>query len=245
LNRLVDLGNTVIVVEHNLDVIKTVDWVIDLGPEAGAGGGRVVAAGTPEEVADHADTSHTGRVLKPVLEAGPRAMREVYDPKKALAGREGDVELEAVGADAKLPWETDGKRWHTAERVTTRGQAVKWDGAILSWLDERIHQFGQFGPTDWSERTVVEIAAPTKSHGWVLHAIPGHPSYVRLVFRVAPNAFKNADLARKLNLPRLDEYPGLEQWGQEPRVEVAARRGPWHEVIINGFRLSELTTSVF
>src|SRR5213079_963066 len=50
LNRLVDLGNTVIVVEHNLDVIKTVDWVIDLGPEAGADGGRVVAEGTPEQV---------------------------------------------------------------------------------------------------------------------------------------------------------------------------------------------------
>src|SRR5205085_9458891 len=107
LNRLVDLGNTVIVVEHNLDVIKTVDWVIDLGPEAGAAGGRVVAAGTPEEVAAHADVSHTGRVLKPILEAGPRAQREVYDPKKALAERKGDIELEAGGADAKLPWETD------------------------------------------------------------------------------------------------------------------------------------------
>ena len=50
LNRLVDLGNTVVVIEHNLDVIKTADWIIDLGPEAGDGGGYVVAEGTPEEV---------------------------------------------------------------------------------------------------------------------------------------------------------------------------------------------------
>ena len=56
LHRLVDLGNTVIVVEHNLDVIKTADWVIDLGPEAGGGGGRVVAEGTPEDVVRQALT---------------------------------------------------------------------------------------------------------------------------------------------------------------------------------------------
>ncbi|MGH3727677.1 MAG: excinuclease ABC subunit UvrA [Micromonosporaceae bacterium] len=67
LSRLVDAGNTVITIEHNLDVIKTADWVIDLGPEGGHGGGTVVAAGTPEEVADVA-SSHTGRFLRRVLE---------------------------------------------------------------------------------------------------------------------------------------------------------------------------------
>jgi excinuclease ABC subunit A len=66
LNRLVDAGNTVIVIEHSLDVIKTADWVIDLGPEGGSGGGHIVAAGTPEEVA-RAAQSHTGRFLKSVL----------------------------------------------------------------------------------------------------------------------------------------------------------------------------------
>jgi excinuclease ABC subunit A len=63
---LVDKGNTVIVIEHNLDVVKTADWVIDLGPEGGSGGGTVVAQGTPEHVATVA-ASHTGRVLRPVL----------------------------------------------------------------------------------------------------------------------------------------------------------------------------------
>jgi excinuclease ABC subunit A len=66
LQGLVDKGNTVIVIEHNLDVIKNADWVIDLGPEGGSGGGLVVAEGTPEEVAENA-TSHTGRFLAPVL----------------------------------------------------------------------------------------------------------------------------------------------------------------------------------
>ena len=66
LGRLVDQGNTVVVIEHNLDVIKTADWIIDLGPEGGDKGGRIVAEGTPEQVAKTAG-SYTGEVLKPVL----------------------------------------------------------------------------------------------------------------------------------------------------------------------------------
>jgi excinuclease ABC subunit A len=66
LHRLRDHGNTVVVIEHNLDVIKTADWVIDLGPEGGDGGGRVIAEGTPEEVARD-KASHTGQYLKAVL----------------------------------------------------------------------------------------------------------------------------------------------------------------------------------
>ncbi len=66
LHLLVDRGNTVVVIEHNLDVVKTADHVIDLGPEGGTGGGSVVAAGTPEEVAE-VDASHTGRALRGVL----------------------------------------------------------------------------------------------------------------------------------------------------------------------------------
>jgi excinuclease ABC subunit A len=65
-HRLVDAGNSIIVIEHNLDVIKSADWVIDLGPDAGDEGGRIVAVGTPEEIAGHA-SSHTGRALREVL----------------------------------------------------------------------------------------------------------------------------------------------------------------------------------
>jgi excinuclease ABC subunit A len=67
LGRLVDGGNTVIVIEHNLDVIKTADWVIDLGPEGGSRGGDVIATGTPEEVA-LVDDSYTGQFLKKILD---------------------------------------------------------------------------------------------------------------------------------------------------------------------------------
>ncbi|MBG6079896.1 excinuclease ABC subunit UvrA [Rubrivivax gelatinosus] len=71
LHQLRDAGNTIVVIEHNLDVIKTADWLIDMGPEGGSGGGRVLVAGTPEDIAAHAG-SHTGRFLAPLLETARR-----------------------------------------------------------------------------------------------------------------------------------------------------------------------------
>ena len=66
LNRLVDAGNSMIIIEHNLDVIKCADYIIDLGPEGGAGGGNIVATGTPEDIA-RCERSYTGRFLKKML----------------------------------------------------------------------------------------------------------------------------------------------------------------------------------
>ena len=74
LHRLRDHGNTVVVIEHNLDVIKTADWIIDLGPEGGDGGGRIIATGTPEKVAS-TSLSFTGEYLKPLVERERKTRR--------------------------------------------------------------------------------------------------------------------------------------------------------------------------
>jgi excinuclease ABC subunit A len=87
LHELVDQGNTVVVIEHNLEVIKTADWVIDLGPEGGDGGGEIVAAGTPEDVAK-SEKSHTGRFLREVLARRPM--------KRASVGGRGRAQREAA-----------------------------------------------------------------------------------------------------------------------------------------------------
>ena len=104
LSRLVDQGNTVLVIEHNLDVIKTADWIIDLGPEGGSGGGTIVAEGTPEHVAT-VEHSHTGRYLRDGWPCGERrslttiartdALAELVEPA-LLVGREA---VHAVGRD--------------------------------------------------------------------------------------------------------------------------------------------------
>src|ERR1700674_2478889 len=102
LNRLVDAGNTVLVIEHNLDVIKTADYIIDLGPDGGEKGGTVVAAGTPEAVARE-DRSYTGRYLRRVL-ADPRAHIAITSEHAAVADyQRANVELLRALEEAKLP----------------------------------------------------------------------------------------------------------------------------------------------
>jgi len=259
LNRLVDLGNTVIVVEHNLDVIKTADWLIDIGPEAGGAGGRVVVEGTPEFVAAFlpsppgrgaggeggAFKSHTSKFVADALAAGPHAERPKYDPFAAEKKREGDVALEKVGKDSAMPWQTDGKLWHTKNRISSDGKPCRWDGEVMNWIDEQIHALGDFAETNWKHQSTVEIAASTKSLGWFFHAHTSMEWLVRLIFRVGKNTFKQEDLNRKLGLPSLNDTPGIEVYSDEPRIHVANRKGPWQEVWMLIHKLDEVDTPVF
>ena len=251
LQRLVDLGNTVVVVEHNVDVIKSADWVVDLGPEAGVGGGQIVAQGTPEMVVAQAAaagpgmTSHTGLILAGVLAAGPRVLRPKYDAKAAMKARIDDIDISKVGKDEKLPWEADGVKWHTRDRVTTKGTAVKWEGDALTFALELVEANGPFAAPDYGTRSVVEVAAVTKSHGWFLHANTGHEAYLSLCFRFARNSFKQADLVGKLGLKPLSDIPGLENYSRDQRVEVTQARGPWQQVVVTVTRKAEIDTPAF
>jgi excinuclease ABC subunit A len=182
-----------------------------------------------------------------VLGAGPRVERQRFDPSAAEEPKAGDVELEAVGRDAAMPWQTDGRRWHTQDRVTTEGKPARWQGGILTWLDEQVHALGAFGPTDWGERGVVEVPGPQKSGPWFLHALTGEEWLLRIVFRVARNAFAGPALAQRLGVRPLNESPelGLPVYSPEPRVWVTNHKGPWQSVTVRAHKLSEIDTPAF
>src|SRR5690606_24528517 len=220
LNRLVDLGNTVVVIEHNLDVIKTADWIIDLGPEAGDGGGHIVFAGTPEALVEHAKKakssngkagailrSHTGEALAPVLAAGPYVERKPFNFTALEQRRADDIDLSHVGRDAKMPWQIDGRRWHTKDRVGRNGEPCRWDGEILARVIDRIHELGKFSETNWNDRSVVEICGERKLEGWFFHALTGEQWLLKLKFRVHKNTFQRDRLVEQLQLKPLNEMP--------------------------------------
>jgi excinuclease ABC subunit A len=119
LERLVEAGNTVLVVEHNLDVVKRADWVIDLGPEGGAGGGLIVAEGTPEKIAK-AKGSHTGIALAPVLAAAKAAAK----PKRKAAVRRKKVVDPAAAVAAMLDTVGKASRDPGPPNITVRGAAL-------------------------------------------------------------------------------------------------------------------------
>ncbi|MBX3433045.1 MAG: excinuclease ABC subunit UvrA [Pirellulales bacterium] len=276
LHRLVDLGNTVVVIEHNLDVVKQCDWIIDVGPEAGDGGGTIVACGTPEMIVRQggkaADdkrkgstrsnrttaansliplppsslVSHTALALAPVLAAGPQVERKPYDPAAAEKRRAGDLDIEDLGRDIRMPWEIDGRGWHTRDRVSRSGALCRWDGRILDAIERRIHELGEFSPTDWSSsRTVVEIAAAKKSDGWFFHAITGEPWLLKLKFRTGRSTFRREQLLADLNLAPLNQVDHIEQYGNDPRVKCKNLRGPFQEVQINAHSWEEIDVPAF
>jgi excinuclease ABC subunit A len=273
LHRLVDLGNTVLVIEHNLDVIKQCDWLIDIGPEAGAGGGSVVGQGTPEQLVEQmqaaeagttkgkkkpvakgpgvsnppaAFPSHTAFALVPVLAEGPHVERKPYDFAAAEAKRQGDLDINDLGKEVKMPWELDGRKWHVEERVSRSGDPVRWDGRILAAIDEKVHQLSEsFLPTDWSHRTIVEINGQKKSDGWFFHAITGEPWVLKLKFRTAKRTFNAERLTAELNLPPFNDLAEIETYGNGPRVKCKNLRGPFQEVQVFAHGWDEINTPAF
>ena len=131
LGRLVDQGNTVLVIEHNLDVIKTADWLVDMGPEGGSRGGMVVAEGTPEEVAANAD-SYTGQFLAPLLEGrsakqprGRVKAKEEVRPITKAAAKKAAAAKRAETKAAKAAAAAPAKKTAPAKKAVAKKVAAK------------------------------------------------------------------------------------------------------------------------
>lgn len=248
LQRLVDLGNSVVLIEHNLDLIKCADWMIEMGPEAGDEGGQVVACGTPEELVAYARKAkrqpkkwpacHTGEALDSLLTAGPYVERTAHGLLPPVESDSGSALLE--GVDARMPWEIDGRRWHLVDRRDRKGEMSRWEGRILEEVIDRIEATELFAPTQWNSRSIVEVTGQPASRGWFLHAITAETWIVKLKFRVPRGTFKQVELQQQIPLKSLNERDDLPIYGNEPRVRVKMLDGPWQEIEVRAHDFAEI-----
>ncbi|HMO86759.1 MAG TPA: excinuclease ABC subunit A, partial [Lacipirellulaceae bacterium] len=196
-----------------------------------------------------ASVSHTAVALAPVLAAGPHEPRKIYDFAAAEARRVDDVEITDLGRNVKMPWEINGRKWHTQDRTSRSGAPVQWDGRILDEVEDRIQRLGAahdlFAPTDWNSRTIVEVAAKKKADGWFFHAITGETWLLKLKFRTAKRTFDRDKLAEALALKPLNDLPEIEAYGHGPRVKCKNLRGPFQEVQIAAHGWDEVNTPAF
>jgi len=228
LHRLVDLGNTVICIEHNLDVIKTSDWVIDLGPEAGDAGGDVVVTGTPETVAS-IPQSHTGIALQRTLSMGPLVTREVYKGKYLVDSEPTFGPTSDLENQVKMPWEMNGRKWHTIDHCDAKGERVQWDTRMLLWLVETMESIGGFAPTDWNHRTRIEIKAEITPL-WFSHILTGFQELLEVAIRVPSGTFYEPKLRAMLNIQTLDERGDLPIYGQWSRLRIRSLTSGWDDI---------------
>ncbi len=259
MQRLVDLGNTVVVIEHNLDIIKAADWVIDLGPEAGSEGGQIVFEGTPEGLVAFAAAatkksrsktakpqlrSYTGEALIPMMSDAEYIEREAWDVSSMDAEQEGDLSLDQIGKDTLLPWQSDGRRWHCSDSVDRAGQPIRWDRQILVKLTDHLESIEGLAPISWDNRSIVEVTGTVKSRGWFMHAITAETWLLKLKFRVPRRSFSKAELEAVVSLPTLNQMEDVEAYGNEPRVRAKAA-GTWMELELRPFTLEEIDTDRF
>ncbi|MDG1896437.1 MAG: excinuclease ABC subunit UvrA [Fuerstiella sp.] len=265
LSSLVEQGNTVVVIEHNLDVIKMADWVVDLGPEAGAGGGQIVAEGTPEDIVSIATAalsagtsrhkrsatarqavlrSWTGELLGPVLAESKTGSIDVFDVAGAAKKQAGDVTADQLGKSARLPWETDGQQWHTRECLSHDGKRCRWGGDALQFVIDLLAKEERLAPVNWNHRSTVEVKA-AGGLGWLLHARTGHEWILSLCFRVRKQTFDTKSLRAALGLTPIDDVEEIQYYSQSPRVNVRNLKTPWQEVTIKVWNIEEIDNSAF
>jgi len=254
LNSLVEMGNTVVVIEHNLDVIKTADWLVDLGPEAGNEGGWIVAQGTPEEIVSHWEKSkeskklmysYTGEMLAPVLATDNRTDRQVFDVKSTTKKRDGDLNLAQIGKEAQMPWQKNGRQWHCIERLSHQGNTCRWEGTALELVIDTLGSIDGLSPVNWNHRSVVEVMGDKKQGGWFLHALTGEEWLLTLKFRVHKNSFQQEELRKRFPFKTMDELDELPVYGKTKRVRAKNLKGPWQEISISVHWLEEIDTPEF
>ena len=241
INSLVDRGDTVLVIEHNMDVIKAADYVIDLGPGGGANGGRVVARGRPEDVATR-KRSATAPYLRKALQGATRV------PREELYGREEERAQDAAPVPAikrqLTPWEADGRKWHAEQITTPDGHRPSWPVPTLEALISLMATMPGAAEPDLAHPDRIIFRAAGRSDVWA-HVRTDSEWTLSLVIYTPKGLFDEEDLAGALALPLWDELKDVLIYGRRPRVRVYTKAREYDRVRIMLHHKKDVTGGAF
>ncbi len=241
LQRLVENGNTVLIIEHNMDVAKAADWIVDMGPGGGVHGGDLVAQGPPEEVAQH-PTSTTAPFIAQALDQAPRLPRQDL----ILSIADSPAEAEDLSQEQALaPWEKDGRLWHLEQRRLANGERPMWRPQALEYLVDHLDGVDGLGPAQWDMRDYVKIM-PSQGRKTFFARIRSNENWwFRLELRTEKGLFDQADLARRLRITHWDAVEELQVYGKWPRIRLNAREKRWDKITLFLWSEAELATPAF
>ena len=185
-------------------------------------------------------------MLAPILAAGPHAERKPYDSAAAEKPREGDLDIDDVGEEVKMPWEADGRRWHTHDRVARNGEPCRWDGRILAAWSTR------FTSSATSRRPTGQQPHDRRDHRREEErrlVLPRHHRRRVAAEAQVPHGQAHVQARRSSSSSStckpLNEMPDLPIYGNEPRVKCKNLRGPWQEVQLAVHAWDEIDTPAF
>ena len=243
INSLVDRGNTVLVVEHNLDLIKTADYVIDLGPGGGENGGRIVARGRPEQIARRS-SSATAPYLKQALEESPQLPREeLYSADAEEVTQQPAAPPPPETEQVAPPWERDGRTWHMQQITTAEGKRPQWPTATLETLLKRLSDLPGAGEPDYAHPDRISIAADD-GETWAYVKTDAEWA-LQLVIYTQKSVFDEQDLAEALALPPWDDLRDVRLYGRRPRVRVYTNARAYDRLRIMLHHQSDVTGAAF
>jgi excinuclease ABC subunit A len=145
-----------------------------------------------------------------------------------------------------MPWEVNGRKWHTGDGLAHNGKSRRWKGEILAQIVDELEATEQFAPTNWNDRSTVEITAKAKGIAWFLHALTGDEWLLTLKFRVPKKTFDEAVLADELALKDVNDLDHIPVYNRQPRVRIRpSANGPFEDVTISIIEPEEIQTPEF
>lgn len=241
INSLVELGNSVLIIEHNLDVAKSADYVVDMGPGGGHRGGYVVAQGRPEEVAASKESATAPYLRKALAESTVATRETIY----AIEKDEKPEAIEVAHVEKlATPWESDGRSWHFKQITLADGNRPKWPTVTLEEIVRLISRLPGVAEIDYAHPDYIAVYGEGRKDE-CFHIRTGAEWHIELVAFAPKGLFDEQDLSAALALPPWKDVRDVLLFQRGSRAKVYTGPRKYDRVCVALHHKHDVTTAAF